>query len=229
MKIKTTIIFLFSAIISNFGLGQDKTSSYPLQSIGNLLPINTSIESVQYLGKAAVKVTELDPSAYYEDTFVRVKDINFKNGTIEVLLLGKLSNNAISQARGFVGIAFHINGDNSKFDCIYIRPTNSRSDEQLRRNHTVQYISHPEYPWYKLREESPGKYEAYVDIDKDNWTKIKIVIKDKNANLFFNDAEQPTLIVNDLKQNLTEKGSIGLWIGPGSVAYFSNLTIINDD
>ncbi|MFC1785202.1 hypothetical protein ACFL0J_06210 [Candidatus Neomarinimicrobiota bacterium] len=227
MKIKSTIIILLIAVTTNFGLGQEEISSYPLQNFDNLLPINTKIASVQYLGKEAVKVTELDQSTYYEDTIVRVKDTKFKNGTIEVLLLGKLSNNAISQARGFVGIAFHLNSDNSKFDCIYIRPTNSRSDEQLRRNHTVQFISHPEYPWYKLREESPSKYETYVDIDKDNWTKLKIVIKDKNARLFVNDAEQPTLIVNDLKQNLSEKGSIGLWIGPGSVAYFADLKIIN--
>lgn len=229
MKIKTKIKVLMSLIIFNVTAAQEMNIHKPLNSIDNLLPINTNIASETYLGKETIKVTELDSSNYYKDTIVRIKDLEFKNGTIEVSLMGELSENANAQARGFVGIAFRINDDNSKYECIYLRPTNSRSTDQLRRNHSVQYISHPDYHWYKLRKETPGKYETYVDINKDDWTKIKITINDNNALLYVHESEQPTLIVNDLKHTPASRGAIGLWISEGTVAHFSDLKINIDD
>ena len=44
------------------------------------------------------------------------------------------------------------------------------------------------------------------------------------ARLYVNGAAQPALIVNDLKRGVTT-GAIGLWIGPGTEAYFRNLRI----
>jgi hypothetical protein len=44
-----------------------------------------------------------------------------------------------------------------------LRPTNGRADDQVRRNHSTQYISYPDFPWYRLREETPGMYESYSD------------------------------------------------------------------
>lgn len=217
-----------SLVIFNVTAAQEMNVQKPLNSIDNLRPINTTMVSETYLGKETIKVTELDPSNYYKDTIVRIKDLDFKNGTIEVSLMGELSENANAQARGFVGIAFRINDDNSKFECIYLRPTNSRSTDQLRRNHSVQYISHPDYHWYKLRKETPGKYETYVDINRDNWTKIKITVKDNNATLYVNESEQPTLIINDLKHTPASNGAIGLWISEGTVAHFSDLEITPD-
>jgi len=42
--------------------------------------------------------------------------------------------------------------------------------------------------------------------------------------LFVNGAEQRTLIVNDLKQ-LIVNGAIALWVGPGTIAHFSDLKV----
>jgi hypothetical protein len=50
----------------------------------------------------------------------------------------------------------------SGFECFYLRPTNGRADDQVRRNHSVQYISFRGFPWYRL--ESPEKYESYTDL-----------------------------------------------------------------
>lgn len=44
------------------------------------------------------------------------------------------------------------------------------------------------------------------------------------ARLYLNDAVQPCLIVNDLKQGRTA-GSVALWAGPDSDCYFKNLTV----
>jgi hypothetical protein len=117
--------------------------------------------------------------------------------------------NAAAQARGFVGIAFRVSGNGSHFECFYLRPKNGRAEDQLQRNHSTQYISVPGYPWNKLREESPGKYESYVDLVAGQWTKVKIEVSGTKARLYVNGSEQPVQIVNDLKQAPT-KGGIAL-------------------
>jgi hypothetical protein len=75
-----------------------------------------------------------------------------------------------------------------------------------------------------LRKEFPGKYETYVDLVAGEWTKVKIEVRGEKARLYVNGVEQPTMLVNDLKQKQT-KGAIALWIGPGTVAHFSNVRI----
>ncbi len=76
-----------------------------------------------------------------ESTFAKLKGAPFRNGTIEVKVLSKLLKDAPDLARGFIGVAFRINEDNSKFECIYIRPQNARVENQLRRNRSTQYFS----------------------------------------------------------------------------------------
>jgi hypothetical protein len=131
---------------------------------------------------------------------------------------------AAQAARGFVGIAFRVASDQSKFECFYLRPTNGRADDQVRRNHSAQYISFPEFPWQKLRKEFPEKYESYVDLVPGEWTKVRIEVKAGKARLFVHGASQPTLIVNDLKLGETN-GAVALWIGPGTVAHFANVRV----
>ena len=149
---------------------------------------------------------------------------SFHNGTIEVDLSGKPRAGAPSDARGFVGVAFRVAADPSKYECVYIRPTNGRADDQVRRNHSTQYISMPEYEWSRLRREAPGQYESYADLVPGKWTKIKIEVSGVRARLSVNDAPQPLRIVNDLKHG-DSKGAVALWIGLGSEAYFANLRI----
>jgi hypothetical protein len=67
-------------------------------------------------------------------------------------------------ARGFVGIAFRIDTGGDDFSCegFYIRLTNARAEEQVRRNHSTQYFSYPGYDFDRLRREAPEQYEAYA-------------------------------------------------------------------
>jgi hypothetical protein len=59
----------------------------------------------------------------------------------------------------------------------YLCPTNGRAKDQERRNHAVQYVSHPDWPWFRLRKESPSKYEPYVDLRSGVWTRMKIEVQ----------------------------------------------------
>jgi hypothetical protein len=96
---------------------------------------------------------------------------------------------------------------------------------QLRRNHPVQYFSFPDYPWHRLRSETPGMYETYADLEEGVWTKLRIDVNGDMARLYVNGVEQPTLIVNDLKLGADASGKLGLWVGPGTEAYFANLEV----
>ena len=133
---------------------------------------------------------------------------------------------AAPSMRGFVGVAFRIDPeDPDRYECFYVRPTNARSDVQLRRNHTTQYVSHPEYPWHRLREESPGGYESYADLVPGEWTSVRIEVEGTRARLYLHGSDQPVLIVNDLKQG-TSAGRVGLWLHSSTVAHYRNLKIL---
>jgi hypothetical protein len=192
-------------------------------------PVNTFVKIDQVAGKDVVRVTK-NPKvqAVDEPTFAKLIDSDFKNGVIEVTVLSKLLENAPDFARGFIGVAFRINEDNSKFEGIYIRPTNGRAEEQLRRNRSTQYFSYPDFKFDRLREEAPGKYESYADMGLNEWIKIKIEVKDEKAKLFLNDSKQPVLVVNDLKHGAEPSGGIGLWVDIGTDGYFTDLRVENN-
>jgi hypothetical protein len=154
-----------------------------------------------------------------------VEGPELSNGTIEVELAGAPDANAGEGARGFVGIAFRVQADRLTYDAFYLRPTNGRAEDQERRNHSVQYISHPEWPWNRLRKETPGRYESYVDLVAGEWTKIRIEVDGQRARLYVHGNEQPTLIVNDVKSRADASGRVALWLEPGTVAHFRNLTV----
>ena len=88
----------------------------------------------------------------------------------------------------------------------------------------MQYISFPNFPWQKLRKEEPEKYETYVDLAPGEWTGVKIEVRGERARLYVHGAQQPTLLVNDLKLG-GGNGAVGLWIGPGTIAHFANLRV----
>lgn len=160
-----------------------------------------------------------------EPSFVKIKGIDFKDGTIEVKVLSRLLKTAPASARGFIGVAFHIDEQNSKFESIYVRPTNGRADDQLRRNHSIQYFSFPDYKFDRLRKEAEGVYESYADMGLNEWIAMRIEVKGKQAKLFLNNNKQPSLIVNDLKLGDTISGAIGLWVDIGTEGYFKDLKI----
>lgn len=157
-----------------------------------------------------------------------LKGVDFSNGTIELELAGSPAESAGDSARGFIGIAFHVEkSEPVAYDCFYIRPTNGRADDQLRRNHSCQYMSHPDYPWMRLRTEFPGVYESYADLVPGEWTRLKIEVDGEKARLYVNGAEQPSLIINDVKR-AGKGGSIALWTEPSTDAYFRNLVVTAD-
>ena len=198
-------------------------NSYQLDTLSSLELINLNVEHVPYRGRSALRLTQKDMDSEGECIAI-LRNSTFKNGVIETEIAGLPREGAFEGARGFVGIAFRVQPEGRQFEYFFIRPTNGRADDQLRRNHSTQYCSHPDHPWFRLREESPGVYESYTDLVPGEWTLIKIVVSGVQAKLYVNGAEQPCLIVNDLKLGETQ-GKIALWIGAGTEAYFSTIVV----
>jgi len=224
--LKTSLISSVLLISSHVLLAQaDKTQSWTLYDADQVEIQGVKASPSTYNGKKALRVDHVQGEG--EAHYAKLLDCDFSNGIIELELAGKPGENAGQGARGFVGLAFRIADDNSHFECFYLRPANGRANDQLRRNHSTQYISFPDYPWYRLREETPGKYESYADLLPGEWSRVRIEVSGEQAKLFVHGSDQPCLIVNDLKLGPGNKGSVGLWVGVGTEAYFSNLTIIS--
>jgi len=202
----------------------------PLDSLHGLEAVNGKAEITTYRGRRALHLVgwpeQATPNHPANDASMLaiVTGSAFHNGTIEVEVAGTPRAGAPEDSRGFIGLVFRVQDHGARGENIYLRPTNGRADDQLRRNHSTQYESAPDFPWHRLRKESPGVYESYADLDAGAWTKMKIVVSGTKAQLYVNGADQPCLIVNDLKLGDT-RGQIALWAHPTTDAYFSNLTV----
>lgn len=198
--------------------------SVPLaaQSAGTLDARNVSMAQTTFKGRSAVQLIAT-PDAANTTSYAIVKDAVFRDGTIEVDLAGQPAAGAGGGARGFIGIAFRLQAD-GRYEYIYLRPTNGRADDQVRRNHSTQYSAHPDFDFARSRQEAPEKYESYVDLQPGVWTKYRIEIAGRTARLYVNGTEQPCLLVNDMKHE-PQSGRVALWVGPGTEGYFSNLKI----
>ncbi len=183
---------------------------------------NATVEPVTYRGREALKMTEKDAAP--GSAYAIVKGLAFHDGTIELEVSGAPSKTAFADARGFIGVLFRVDVGGSQFESFYLRPSNGRADNQLQRNHSVQYVSIPGWDWKRLRDETPGQYESYADIEAGEWTRMRIVVRGKRAELYVGGAEQPCLIVPEMKRG-DSQGGVALWIGPGTEGYLRNLTV----
>src|SRR5262245_57872021 len=191
------------------------------QTVDQLTPHRVKVESADYLGKRAVRIVE-DGQVPDGEAYAVLKGSTFHNGEIEMEVAGRPAAGADGAARGFIGIAFRM--QDGEYEYIYLRPTNGRADDQVRRNHSTQYGSHPNFGFGVSRQQAPEKYESYVDLEPGVWTRFRITVEGTKARLFVHGASQPCLIVNDLKLG-DSSGGVALWIGPGTEGYFTALQI----
>ena len=189
---------------------------------------NVTLREVEYGGGPALEVRRSVAGAAPDiDTFAFVPGLDFHNGIIELEVAGSPLPDAPPGARGFVGVVFRIQTNDGSFGCegIYLRPTNGRADDQVRRNHATQYFSYPGYDFARLRREAPAQYESYVDLVAGDWTAMRVEVSGATAKLFVGAAPQPVLIVNDLKRGADGHGSVGLYVDNGTDGHFRHLRV----
>lgn len=191
--------------------------------------IAQSYDLGQELSKHTVKVHNRNATVYeghgieldaqQSDGLAILQNVKFSEGTIELEIKGE--NNP---GKSFVGFAFNIQND-STYEAIYFRPFNFVAEAPARRSHMVQYIYHPEYTWFKLREERTDEFENEIQSppNPDEWFQAKIVIDEKSVQVFIGDRKTPELSVARLTQS--ETNQVGLWTGFGSSGRFKNLKV----
>jgi len=218
-----------SVLVSQASSAQ--TIRYALESTKGLELHDAVATAVTHRGKKGLEL-RLAPTVPADQPHpalvVRLGDATFSNGVIEAEIAGIPAPGAGDAARGFVGIAFRVQPDDKTYDAFYLRPTNGRAEDQERRNHAAQYISHPDWTWSRLRQETPSRYESYVDILPDTWTRIKIEVHGVRARLYVKGQQQPTLVVNDVKSGPNAKGAVALWFEAGTIAHFRNVAVTPD-
>jgi hypothetical protein len=214
-----TLVFFAALLCSTAAMHAEDIR---LTDLGRLELRQTEAETVTYRGRQALKLTE--KSGGDGQLLAIIRNRPFHDGTIEIDVAGALSKTAAESNRGFIGVVFRMRPDELHYECIYIRPTNGRAQDQLRRNHSTQYESVPDWPWSRLRQESPGVYESYADMVEGEWIHMKIEVHGKEAALYLSNNAQPSLLVHDLKLG-DAAGAIALWGGIGTEGYYSNLKV----
>jgi len=86
-----------------------------------------------------------------------LEDIEFADGTIELDVKGE-----DKPQQSFVGVAFRV-VDEKTHDATYFRPFSFKTADAARKVRGVQYGSHPQFPWQKLRQDRPGTYEKAIN------------------------------------------------------------------
>ncbi len=201
---------------------------------GTLLPAGATlrthgvvIDTVRYKDRRAVRVREDAAATRAGPALALIDGALLGEGTIEAWVAGTPAPGAPEGARGFIGLAYHVQDDVAEHQAFYLRPTNGRAMDQLRRNHSTQYVAHPAWTWQRLRTESPGVFESYVDLVPGEWTRMRIVVRDTLALLYVGDAAEPVLVIPD-QRSPRRTGRVALWIGQGTDAYFTQVRITPD-
>ena len=191
-----------------------------------LIPVHTTLTREDMDGEKVFRVVKKDKIMQFdENTIVRLKDLDFHNGIIRVKMLSRLLPDAPDFARGFIGIVFRVNKDNSEFESFYIRPTNAMTEDPVRKAHGCQYFSYPGYTFAYFREFGITEYEALIHNGLDEWVQLKAVIRDDKASFYLNDEETPTLVVDRMKHGKEARGSVGFFSEIGTEAFFKDFEV----
>jgi hypothetical protein len=177
--------------------------------------VNRAHTIVQQNGRPVVRV-----DARAGEGMAIIAGAPFLEGTIELDVRGE-----DVQQQSFVGVAFGVQ-DDSTYEAVYLRPFNFRTPDTARAKRALQYVSQPAYPWPKLRQESPGKYEQPVRPAPDpvSWVRMRLVVTRTLVSVYANGGDEPDLVVTRLGD--VKPGPVALWVGNNSRGDFANLTVI---
>jgi hypothetical protein len=196
---------------------------------------DVAVETVSYLSRKALKVeltapvqARLRESGATNHPALAILDTTFTEGILEAELAGEVNGQGRPDARGFVGLAYHVSEDASRYEAVYLRLTNGRlakpTPDEPRISRAIQYVAHPDFHFEVSREQFPGVYERGANIRPAMWIRLRLEISGRRLRAFINDETVPAVTVKDLKPAGTP-GRVGLWVGDGTTGYFARVTV----
>lgn len=161
-------------------LGAAEAESFPADSPRWQLGLKAKI--TDYLGRRCLAL---------EDDVVTLKDFEMTDGVIDLDMAG-------TGARGFYNIFFRTqaNGDG---ESVYLRPHKTGLDDAQQYSPLFQSAG----AWQIYN--GPG-FTAAVDIPRDVWFHVRLVIAGAQAKLYISGMAEPSLVMNDLKSGMRNGG-----------------------
>jgi hypothetical protein len=138
-----------------------------------------------------------------------LKDLELRDGVIDVDV-------ATPASRGFFGIQFRIANDGVNAEWVYLRQHKSGLPDALQ--YTPVLNTGLNWQIY-----NGAGFTGAVDIPKNVWFHLRLVVTGAQAKLYVKDMDQPALVVDDLKSGV-QKGQVALAVLTGAT-YFSNFEI----
>ena len=192
------------------------------QTIDRLTGKNVSIAQTTFKGRSAIQLIAA-PDAVNATSYAVVKDTSFLNGTIEVDVAGQ-------PAAGAGGGRARLHRDRvprpgRRTLRVHLPAAHQRPG---RRPGTAESLDPVQLASrFRLRQIAAGGSRKVRVVCRPRARRVdqyKIEVDGRKARLYVHGAEQPGLIVNDLKLE-PRAGGVALWVGPGTEGYFSNLKI----
>jgi len=150
----------------------------------------------------------------------------FEDGVIEVDVAAELTGRGQKDARGFVGVAFHIDPATKIYEAVYLRMTNGSLNVPPPPapliDRAVQYVAHPDFHFRVSREKYPGRYERPAKVALGRWHRLRLEIAGSKAEVFVDGKK--VLAVSDLHY-AGRRGPVGLFIDDGTRGYFADLRV----
>jgi hypothetical protein len=218
---------------SAFVSGQ-RCMSGPGQSLSHLLSrsaqcgVNACLDDIE--GRDALRV-ELEPGRRGgtlgldfgdEPTFLLTPE-TLTHGLIQVSLRARLLPDAPEYARGFIGLAYRVQGADSSFEGVYLRPANGRphAPPPPRDQRAVQHFAYPDWKFDRLREELPAQHEAGADIALDRWHRLEVALSAATTVARVDGVE----VLRVAPLVAVRPGQVGLWVDIGTEGWFADLQV----
>jgi hypothetical protein len=144
-------------------------------------------------------------SFYLTSGFAFLKDVSFEDGVVEVDM-------ATTSLTSFVGVVFRGESEDDH-EIVYFRPFKSGQSDAVQ--YTPAFNGSAGWQLYSGR-----GYTAAVEIPHERWVHVRIEVSGLAVRVYFNDADKPVLVNEDLRRGYS-RGSIGLW-GLANGGHFSN-------
>ena len=197
-----------------FAQKQQEFNLFELKIQDKLQTINREIAAIDEGSATFIQLTESTGEGL---VWLPLK--SFRNGEIEIEMRGK----DLLQ-RSFIGLAFHGLND-STYEAVYCRPFNFFARDSVRRIHAIQYISHPDFTWKKLRETRNAVFEKRLTNPPypNGWFTMRLVIDEKMVKAYINQEKNPALTVDRLTDR--RDGKLGIFVGDGGGGDFRSVKI----
>ena len=171
------------------------------------VPADTTRWDLQ--GKAKVVEYQGRKSIFLDGGAAVLKNFEMRDGVVDVDV-------ATPASRGFFGIQFRINNDDTNSEWVYLRQHKSGLPDAMQ--YTPVLNTGLNWQLYS----GPG-FTGAVDIPKDVWFHMRLEVVGAQAKLYVKDMDKPALVMSDLKSGV-QRGQVALTVLIGET-YFSNFQV----